>query len=517
MQTQKIAFENKNKKFRNYHVFLFLILVFFSYCKNDLHSNTVNTKSKKNINKIDNENDLIQVISVIGNIDNNRKKIKLSHAINSSSNEYLPILNSQANLLYFSAMDRTGFFDFKIDFTKEKSAGGEDIYLSELKDGIWADARPLRALNTNGHEVATCLFSNGDLLVTANYPENFGSKNHSNAGTETTDIFQVKKLVNKFQIFHFPEPINSIYTESDAWMNEEQTILLFVSDRVGNIGDYHKKGWKWNGSFWGNSDIYLSLKEGDNWSIPINLGSKINTSFAERTPFLSKDGLSLFLSSNGYIKDKNDLDVFVFKRTNKNDWSKWTGPYLVKDANSEYDDWGYKELDNQNAFLASSEPLAFTPTQGASAGDGGIRESNYRPGYEIFGLQIASLNSEFETNIYSLQSKFNPAVTINDVFFDFNSSKIKVIYEKYLNLVLDQIKQNPKAIIEINGYTDNIGSVSYNLDLSLKRAESLKTFIVNNAITNKIIVNGFGESKPIVPNSNKQNCSKNRRVEIYFR
>jgi hypothetical protein len=39
-------------------------------------------------------------------------------------------LNADGSKLYFSAMDRTGFFDFKLDFTKEKSAGGEDIFYS---------------------------------------------------------------------------------------------------------------------------------------------------------------------------------------------------------------------------------------------------------------------------------------------------------------------------------------------------------------------------------------------------
>jgi hypothetical protein len=100
-------------------------------------------------------------------------------------------------------------------------------------------------------------------------------------------------------------------------MAEDQSYILFVSDRNGNIGEYHKKGWKWNESFWGNTDVYVCIKEGDYWGNPINLGSKINTPYAERTPWLSEDGLTLYVSSNGYVKGKTDLDVYAFKRTDK--------------------------------------------------------------------------------------------------------------------------------------------------------------------------------------------------------
>ena len=154
-------------------------------------------------------------------IDLKRPLIKLGHAINTSENEYLPILNSDGSRLYFSAMDRTGFFDFKLDFTKQKSAGGEDIYYSDLVESVWSDARPLSEINTNGHEVVTQAFENGNLLITGNYPEKLGVKKTQDAGVQTTDLFYLEKNNSSYQIKHFPEPVNSIYTESDAWMNED--------------------------------------------------------------------------------------------------------------------------------------------------------------------------------------------------------------------------------------------------------------------------------------------------------
>lgn len=446
-----------------------------------------------------------------------RERIKLGHAINTLANEYLPVLNADGSKLYFSAMDRTGFFDFKLDFTKEKSAGGEDIFYSKLKEGVWMDARPMKEINTNGHEIVSQVFKNNDLLVTANYPEKYGVKDKKDAGVQTTDIFLLRKSKEGYQINHLPEPINSIFTEADGFMAENQSYILFVSDRNGNIGEYHKKGWKWNESFWGNTDVYVCIKDGDYWGNPINLGSKINTPYAERTPWLSEDGLTLYVSSNGFVIGKTDLDVYAFKRTDKDNWSNWIGPYEVADANTLNDDWGYKEYNDGVAYLASTTKLGFKPTQGGIAGDGGVRETNYRPGYELHGLQVAALNSEYETNIYMLKNPSSPTLVINDVFFDFDSYTVKSSFEKYLRLIVDQIKQNNTATIEINGHTDDVGKKEHNQQLSLKRADAISSFLTQNGVKNIIKTKGLGSSKPMYSNTTIENRKKNRRIELFIK
>ncbi len=444
-----------------------------------------------------------------------RQRIKLGHTINTSANEYLPIFSSDGEILYFSAMDRTGFFDFKLDFTKEKSSGGEDIFVSNRKEGIWQDAKPLSVLNTNGHEVVSQVFKNGNLLVTGNYPEKLGVKNDKDAGKQTTDLFLVRTSLPHYQINHLPEPVNTIYSEADGLMGEKEDFIIFVSDRPGLIGDYHKKGWKWNESYWGNTDVFVSLKDGDYWSEPINLGAKVNTSFAERTPWLSSDGLMLFVSSNGYETGKSDLDVYAFTRTSVKSWTDWVGPFRVDDACTDYDDWGYKETSTGDAYLASSNKLKFKQTQGGAAGDGGFRETNFRPGYEIYGLQVASLDKQFGTDIYFLQSIKEPIFLANDVFFDFNSFSIKKTFEKYLVLLVDQLKENPGMTIVINGHTDDVGNIEYNNSLSKKRSEAIKDFLMQNGINNTIETNGWGPTNPVQPNDSPLNRQKNRRVEIF--
>lgn len=146
-----------------------------------------------------------------------------------------------------------------------------------------------------------------------------------------------------------------------------------------------------------------------------------------------------------------------------------------------------------------------------------MRETNYRPGYELHGLQVASLNSQFETNVYLLQNSNLPSFVINDVFFDFDSYTIKPSFEKYLLLIVDQIKQNNTATIEINGHTDDVGKKEYNQQLAMKRADAVSMFLIQNGVKNSVKTNSLGASNPMYPNTTSENRKKNRRIELFIK
>jgi outer membrane protein OmpA-like peptidoglycan-associated protein len=440
--------------------------------------------------------------------------VRINHHINTSANEYLPVWDEKRQLIYFSGMDRTGYFDFKIDFTKARSSGGEDIFFADLKDGVFDDARPLTRLNTIGHESISQVNEKGDFYVTANYPEKLGPKD-DDAGTETTDIFYIRSAGNDYQIVHLDEPVNSIYDEADAVGDVDQTYILFVSDRPGHVGDYHKKGWLFNGSFWGNTDVYVSVKDGDMWTVPVNLGKKVNSPGAERTPWLSADGTKLFISSNGYASGKEDLDIYMFTRTNTNDWENWDGPVRLDNVCSDLDDWGYKEY-STGAWFARALPLGFKPTQGGRAGDGGIRETNFRTGYTVTGAQLASLKADNNTDIYFVPGDNLPAFTLPEILFKFDSYELNPQYYPVLDRLVDLFNQNVSNSFRIEGHTDNIGSFEYNQDLSNKRANSLRDYLVSKGVRNKIIVKGFDKTRPLNTNSNAKQRALNRRIEIYI-
>ncbi len=109
-----------------------------------------------------------------------------------------------------------------------------------------------------------------------------------------------------------------------------------------------------------------------------------------------------------------------------------------------------------------------------------------------------------------------PIITTLRFNFDFNKAKIKSIYIPQLEKIAKALKSNPKLKIEIDGYTDDIGSKTYNLKLSKKRAEAIKDILVKKYHINpkRIIVKGFGEAYPLVPNTTSTNRAINRRVEI---
>jgi OOP family OmpA-OmpF porin len=102
------------------------------------------------------------------------------------------------------------------------------------------------------------------------------------------------------------------------------------------------------------------------------------------------------------------------------------------------------------------------------------------------------------------------------LLFDFNKAKIKKIYYPQLKKVAKVLKNNPYMKIEIAGYTDDAGSRRYNLKLSYNRALAVKRALVNYYHINpkRMVVRGYGESHPLVPNTTPTNRALNRRVDI---
>lgn len=123
-----------------------------------------------------------------------RDRTKLGYTINTFSNKYLSVLSNDGSKLYFSALDWSVFFDFKLDFTKEKSARGKDIFVINLKGRNWENFRPLTFLSPNGHEIVSQDFATGDLLITSNYQEKFGVNKDRNAGVQITELFFIRFL-----------------------------------------------------------------------------------------------------------------------------------------------------------------------------------------------------------------------------------------------------------------------------------------------------------------------------------
>ena len=101
------------------------------------------------------------------------------------------------------------------------------------------------------------------------------------------------------------------------------------------------------------------------------------------------------------------------------------------------------------------------------------------------------------------------------IFFDFNKSNLQPESYPELERAVAIMKSNTSMEVEIAGYTDNIGGNQYNLDLSRRRANEVRDYLVRHNIeTDRITAKGYGEASPIAPNDNDEGRSENRRVEF---
>lgn len=102
-----------------------------------------------------------------------------------------------------------------------------------------------------------------------------------------------------------------------------------------------------------------------------------------------------------------------------------------------------------------------------------------------------------------------------NIRFDFNSFDIAPAYGNQLQTLTGLFEQNPQATIKIIGHTDNVGSTSYNQDLSAKRSMAVANYLKDHGIEDsRIETFFFGESQPIHANSTEYGRTLNRRVEF---
>jgi len=105
-----------------------------------------------------------------------------------------------------------------------------------------------------------------------------------------------------------------------------------------------------------------------------------------------------------------------------------------------------------------------------------------------------------------------------NIFFLTNSAELLSKSFKPLNTVVALLKENPELQLSVNGYTDNTGTAAANLNISAKRAQAVKNYLVKNGIgAARISTNGFGPASPVADNATAAGRTKNRRVELKLR
>jgi len=106
-----------------------------------------------------------------------------------------------------------------------------------------------------------------------------------------------------------------------------------------------------------------------------------------------------------------------------------------------------------------------------------------------------------------------------DIIFEYNSVELSPAVQKSLSEVAEILRSDTSwKYIRIDGHTDNIGSVKYNMELSLRRAITVANYLINKEGIDpgRIFLKGFGKSRPIADNGTPEGRARNRRFEILF-
>jgi outer membrane protein OmpA-like peptidoglycan-associated protein len=375
------------------------------------------------------------------------------------------------------------------------------IYLLFRKDSLWSNAVafPYNSKTFN---------SSHPFYVSATKTMYYASDEKGNL-----DIYSVS-----FDGINFGTPNTLTAANSDSaecfpfyWNNK----LYFTSNRTGSVGGY---------------DLFVIENNQVN-----ALGAPFNTINDDLSIAFDSDSTGYF-SSNRNSQGIQD-DVFSFRILQPKPIIE-TIPEVVAEVQANKEELKAEFLELlalRDAALkagVSKDVLALV-NRAINAYEQGFPESIDKLSLE----QLVAANKEFDGTraliTQQIEQKTNANSSVNDedliaqanellknskienVQFAYNSSVVQGEYISLLKGASDLMKSNSNWKLTLSGHTDNMGSAAFNQELSRKRAEAVKAFLIKNGVpASRIFVEYYGLTKPLVPNDNDQNRLKNRRVEF---
>lgn len=150
------------------------------------------------------------------------------------------------------------------------------------------------------------------------------------------------------------------------------------------------------------------------------------------------------------------------------------------------------------------------------AGDRYELEATSDQGYAFNSMEFnPSAGGDTRVNVELQKLEKDTKLTLRDINFETNSAQLSEISFVELQRVVQLMRENPTLKVEISAHTDDIGSAQYNMLLSIKRAESVLQYLVEQNIKEeRFMARGYGESTPKVPNVDEESRASNRRVEL---
>ena len=102
-----------------------------------------------------------------------------------------------------------------------------------------------------------------------------------------------------------------------------------------------------------------------------------------------------------------------------------------------------------------------------------------------------------------------------DILFATDSTALRADLQADLGALARNLQDYPNSTVQVIGHTDNVGSATYNEDLSLRRANAVANVLISRGVsTSRITTIGLGENQPVATNLTAEGRAQNRRVEI---
>ena len=411
-------------------------------------------------------------------------------AVNSPQVEAQPMV-WRDSLMFFSSSRDGGYGEF-------------DIYLSIKKDGVWGEPINLGPqINTTGSEQSPFLDADGrTLFFASNFHPGFGGY----------DIFRAVRIGKGWQTWSDPDnlgiPVNTIRDDRHFFRIANSNEALLSSDRK---ADGFEKMYALNLTFTipatyiladstsgektvvtvgADGDIILDTS-GEIIAVVTDTGDIVPPSEVEIVPevpiVIVPESFTLF----GRITDENDKPLVAEME-------------LITMINGKT----YKEVvtSDNNGYFNVRLPLAES-----------YRVVVNKEGYMLQAkdITIPQDGSPVSFNLTLTKLEAKKVFVFQNILFDFDKDTIKQVSLAIIDEIVVTMLSNPQMKIEISGHTCDIGTEAYNLDLSERRAISVKAYLVSKGIDESRLSSvGFGESKPLNANKGLAERIQNRRVEV---
>jgi len=404
-----------------------------------------------------------------------------------SNNEGSASISIDNKHLFFTTSINGNFDISYSDKTWENKWGEIKNLGEEVNDPRQWDAQP-------------CISPDGNSLYFASYRDSVN---------QTSDLYVTRRLAGGTwsKAHKLSEKINTNGNEKGPFIHPDNKTLYFSSDSLPGLGGY---------------DIFLSRKdENGNWGAPVNLGYPINTESDEVGFFVSTDGRKAYFASNK-INGRTNYDIYFF------DLHEKVRPEQVLFLKGELRD------DNNMVPLAAKIELKNIATQETINIDYDSLTGKYasvvlfdndyilttrKEGYAFNSTYLSKTDSllsvPVKLDVGLKKIEVGNSYPLNNILFEKNSTILSNEARVMIANFVEFLKQTPNVKVLIQGHTDDMGNTSDNQALSDGRAKAVYEYIVQAGISpGRVSSKGFGESKPLAPNTSEENRAKNRRTEF---